>query len=82
MQVSGQLYAPYVLSTKKEALVPLIRRMDVLKHHSGCFGKEKPLLQLPQIKSQFFDCPAYSLVIIPTTTSRLKVTSGMLTQNQ
>jgi len=50
---------------RKRPWYPLIRRMDVLKQHSGCFGKEKPLLQLPQIKSQFFDSPPHSLVIIP-----------------
>jgi len=54
------LYPP-----RKRPWYPLIRRMDVLKHHSGYFSKEKTLLQLPQIKSQFFDSLPHSLVIIP-----------------
>ena len=69
----------FIYPLRKRPWYPQNWQMDVLKNHFGSFGKEKPLLQLPQIKPQLFDGLAHSLVIIPTTISWLPVTSGMLT---
>jgi hypothetical protein len=50
MEVSGQLHAPTALTSGKEPLVPLDRRLGGPQSRSGRGGEEKNSQPLPEIE--------------------------------
>jgi hypothetical protein len=78
MEASGQLYAPTDFFSKKERRYPMKEGWVDHRASLAALEKEQNLLRLPGIEPRLAELPAYSLVAVPSTLSRLVVRSKLV----